>query len=373
MQNLKPFICLIAGILILIFGCSSCATKAISPKNEIKLHQSYSPEHSGVSIYKNTEKPKKCTGVMKESGNMIGNIARLKWMKCAKNMYRMKYIRAGMVEHFVKVENGTVHFWTGGEGEPLMMMHGFGTGSEFQLKEQVKPLGKKYFLILPDLMWFGESYSEKEDYSIDFQAETLEQLMDSMSIEKFHLMGLSLGGMVASVMAINNPNRVQKLVIVDSPVAPYLFTMDESLVIAERMSYSPVDALVPSSLDGVRFLMQFGYHKPPKAPNFVLKDALKYLRQNLKQRIGIAKYIEENAGNLFTNTGYNITQETLVLGAEYSFMPVEAGKRIAERIGKNATYKMVTDSAHQIMDDNPEEFNQFVLEFLQGTLKESSS
>ncbi len=362
----KPTILFVLIFCITTLTSIGCAETPVKPSNKANLKETAEYGRTNETMY-GPSKNSKHLNTMKARMSIFTNLARFRWMDSGRELYRMKFIRAGMVEHFVEVENGTIHFWTGGKGEPLVMLHGFGTSALFQYNKQVKSFAREYFLVIPDLLWFGESSSEKEDYSIDFLSQAIHQMLESQKIEQYNLVGLSLGGMVAAMLAINYPDHIKKLVIVDSTVAPYLLTDEETHQMLETIKYNAVDLLVPKTVDDVRFLMSFGYHKPPRVPSFILKDALRNLRVNFKQRIGTAKYIDDNSLNLFGNSGYNITQETLIIGAEYGLLPKEAGERTAHTIGNNASFKLVKNSAHHIPDDQPKEFNRIVLDFLKNS------
>ena len=124
---------------------------------------------------------------------------------------------ADMVEAKADLENGTVKYWHGGSGTPVLMIHGFGADAQYLWYDQVGAFTDDYQVITPDLVYFGGSTSDKNDFSIDFQVETVVQLMDHLKIDKLHCMGVSYGGLVAFKLANDYPDRVMKLVIVDSP------------------------------------------------------------------------------------------------------------------------------------------------------------
>ena len=110
---------------------------------------------------------------------------------------RRSFIRAGLQAHRAELDNGVVHCWRGGQGAPLILLHGFGASALWQWPNQVGRLSAHHDLLLPDLVYFGESSSDKGAYSVDFQAETMMQLLDAQGLERVHLMGLSYGGLVA--------------------------------------------------------------------------------------------------------------------------------------------------------------------------------
>ena len=298
------------------------------------------------------------------------SLATLRWFKLGCALYRLKFLRAGMTDHFITVENGRVHYWTGGSGDVLVMIHGFGVDAVLNWPNQVGPMAKKYFLVIPDLIWFGESASDTKDYTPDFQAQTIEQLLRSQDIEKFHLMGHSYGGLVSGLLAAKHSDRVQKLIIVDSPTIFDVVTEDEHQRTLNRLNVdNTVELLIPKSTADLRRILEMAYYKPPRIPGFVLKDVLQNYRRNVEQRTAMIDYLEDDWKDVF-HRGYQIEQKTLVVwGAHDALIPLEAGKRVVQTIGANAHSRVIQDSGHAPNLEKPKEFNQIVLDFLSEMTK----
>jgi len=99
-----------------------------------------------------------------------------------------------------------------GQGEPLIMIIGAGSaqsGWRFQIG-----LFKKYFRIITfDNRGVGKSDKPVGPYTMKMMADDTIGLMDHLKIEKAHVLGVSMGGMIAQELAINHPERVDKLVL----------------------------------------------------------------------------------------------------------------------------------------------------------------
>jgi pimeloyl-ACP methyl ester carboxylesterase len=99
-----------------------------------------------------------------------------------------------------------------GHGEPLVMIMGLGA-SRSGWSSQI-PFFKKHFRIVTyDNRGVGKSDKPKGPYSIRMMADDAVKLMDHLEFEKAHILGLSMGGMIAQELAINYPERVLKLVL----------------------------------------------------------------------------------------------------------------------------------------------------------------
>jgi pimeloyl-ACP methyl ester carboxylesterase len=102
-----------------------------------------------------------------------------------------------------------------GQGEPLIMIAGFSSeknGWWFQTKAF-----KKYYRIITfDNRGVGKSDKPTGPYTVKRMADDAIGLMDHLGIEKAHVLGISMGGMIAQELAINHPERVDKLVLVST-------------------------------------------------------------------------------------------------------------------------------------------------------------
>jgi len=272
-----------------------------------------------------------------------------------------------MTEHFAVLENGTVHYWRGGSGDPLVMIHGLGVDGVLNWPNQFGPLAKEYDLIVPDLLWFGESSSDKEDYSYHFQAQTIKRLLDALGIGRFHVMGHSLGGWIAATLAAELGNHVQKLIIVNSPAVPNVMTEEEERRHTDLTHPGGGNLFLPQTVAEARHLQNLGYHKPPShIPSFVFKDLIRHFNLRYKERAAVADYMDKNLGGPFLSQE-DITQETLIVWGQYDVLfPVELAERVVNALGTKAQLKIVPDAGHAPNLEKPKEFNQIVLDFLRS-------
>ncbi|CAF1710440.1 unnamed protein product [Brassica napus] len=125
---------------------------------------------------------------------------------------------AGLVPHTVETEPGTkVNFWlpknSGGKPEKpaVLLIHGFAGDGVMTWAFQARSLSKRYSVYIPDLLFFGGSYTDKPDRSPEFQAECMVKAMSILGVDKFVLVGFSCGGVVASKIAELYGNMVKAL------------------------------------------------------------------------------------------------------------------------------------------------------------------
>ena len=115
----------------------------------------------------------------------------------------------------IKVNGHDIHYYTAGHGEPLVVIHG-GMGDAKTWLDNVNMLADNYTLYVPDLPGFGESQLLDCDHNIPALTEFIKDFTDNLGLDKFNLMGHSIGGGVALNYALRFPGKVTKLVLVSS-------------------------------------------------------------------------------------------------------------------------------------------------------------
>lgn len=99
-----------------------------------------------------------------------------------------------------------------GQGEPLVLVHGFMGGSA-QWTAELAALGAHVDVIAPDLAGYGDAADRDAPASIAAHARSVLATLDTLGIQRFHLLGHSMGGMVVQEMVHQAPSRVQRLVL----------------------------------------------------------------------------------------------------------------------------------------------------------------
>ena len=116
---------------------------------------------------------------------------------------------------FAEIDGVRVHYQEKGTGTPLVLIHGF-TSSVFSWKDVFEPLSKDFRVIAVDLKGFGFSGKPDGDYTRRAQATLVAHLLDYLKIDNAWLCGNSMGDEVSLNFAVQNPQRVAGLVLIDS-------------------------------------------------------------------------------------------------------------------------------------------------------------
>ncbi len=115
----------------------------------------------------------------------------------------------------VRVNGINIYYRVQGKGEPLVLIMGLG-GECGDWLLQARAFKKYYRVVTFDNRGVGRSDKPGESYTVKTMADDTVGLMDHLGIDKAHILGVSLGGMIAQEVAINYPERVRKLILVST-------------------------------------------------------------------------------------------------------------------------------------------------------------
>jgi pimeloyl-ACP methyl ester carboxylesterase len=117
----------------------------------------------------------------------------------------------------IVTDRGLVHYETIGRGWPVVMLHGWLESWDHWLG-MMESLGRSYKAYALDFWGFGESGKQAGSFSVQDYIEMVDQFMDRLGIEQAPVIGHSMGGTVSLGIALDHPERVQKVAVVGSPI-----------------------------------------------------------------------------------------------------------------------------------------------------------
>src|SRR5215212_4384905 len=115
----------------------------------------------------------------------------------------------------IQLHGHPVTYRLAGEGPALLLLHGITSSSQTWAKV-LPALAEHHTVIAPDLVGHGESAKPRGDYSLGAYASGVRDLMAALGHDRATVVGHSLGGGIAMQMAYQFPQRVDRLVLVDS-------------------------------------------------------------------------------------------------------------------------------------------------------------
>ncbi len=170
----------------------------------------------------------------------------------------------------IVTDQGIVHYEAYGRGQPVILLHGW-LGSWGYWLKTMEALKNDYRCYALDFWGFGESGKERKSYQVSDFVNLVDQFMDRLGIDTAPIVGHSMGGTVAISLAVTKPSRVQRVIVVGSPV------VGESLNIFLRLSGKPWIASVvwqmPTALSfGIKAFSPFVVNDWPQWYSMITRD-----------------------------------------------------------------------------------------------------
>ena len=238
-----------------------------------------------------------------------------------------------------------------GAGPPLLLIQGLGY-ARWGWEPVVEPLARSFDVILFDNRGNGESDAPPGPYAVAELAADAAQVLDEAGVERAHVLGTSLGGMVAQELALAAPERVDKLVLVSTTPGG-----------AESF---PMPAATVALMTGGATLREFVENALAPAAEPELVERILRHREATAQSFD-AWSAQAAAGAAFDALDRvgRIQAPTLVLhGTEDAVVDSRNTALLGLRI-PNARVELVPGGGHLFFWNEPERFVQVVMEFLQ--------
>ena len=119
-------------------------------------------------------------------------------------------------DHYIRAGDINTRYWVlGNQGSPVILIHGLGASAEIWM-HNVEVLVTQHRVYVPDLVGFGRSDKPTVSYSPYYFTRFINDFINALNIERASLVGQSLGGGIALLYTLQFPDKVDKLVLVDS-------------------------------------------------------------------------------------------------------------------------------------------------------------
>jgi abhydrolase domain-containing protein 6 len=174
--------------------------------------------------------------------------------------------RSGLRSKRLVVGGRTFHYLEGGRGVPVVMLHGFGASSDHWVRMS-RSLVKRFRVVAPDLPGFGGTdASMAERFLVPMQAERVRAFLHELGIRRYHVVGNSMGGNVAGVLAHDHPDEVQSLTLLE-PLG-----IESRIPTAMDLQIQKGETpLVPSTAEEFDHIVELAFVKRPFIPRAVLR------------------------------------------------------------------------------------------------------
>lgn len=264
---------------------------------------------------------------------------------------------------FIDLDGHSTHYIEKGEGEPVILLHGFFYDS-FLWSDNIDALAERFKVYALDLWGFGYSTRERLDFGYKLFSRQLLSFMDSVGIERASLLGQSMGGGTSILFCVENRERVNKLLLVDPAGMPNPLPLTGRFFNLPRVG----EFLMGLNTITVRKknMSNFWIHDKNLITDSYFEDATRF--HKVKGTTEVLLTILR--GRFFDNLSDEIVRLAqmdvpvlIVWGREDRAVPLETGKRMHDVL-KGSRMEIIDDAGHVPNFERPDEFNRLAVSFL---------
>ena len=255
----------------------------------------------------------------------------------------------------ITIDQGIVHYEVYGRGKPVILLHGY-QGSWGLWQKTMGYLGQYYRTYALDFWGFGESGAKNKTYAVQDFVSLVNQFMEQLGIIRAPLVGHSMGGTVSLMVSMRFPERVQKVVVIGSPIA------GSSLFFFPRVfGYRPIGWVVYHNIwiykMFYRVLAPY-YSKDPNWADMMDRDISRTTLESFFASIGSLHRtdLRPNLDKIQSPVMGMYGDKDIVVDP-YQWKPLQEGV-------KTARIERFPNAGHFIMLDEPEPFANTLKNFL---------
>lgn len=246
-----------------------------------------------------------------------------------------------------------VFYFDHGSGSALLLIHGM-FGDYLDWEPVLAPLSKCHRVIALDLPGFGRSDKPARTYSEAFLVETLDHFLEFLRLRVVTVIGNSFGGLVSILYALHHPERVERLVLVDSGGFEE-YSETQKIFKQERFSTARLAALAPDDI-GTMFAPVFAKESENRQ-RYLRRQGSKLQMENYPAyAAAVASSIELAISRCTLEQLNQIGCPTLLLwGGEDKVLPVSQAEKALERLSQGKLV-VLPGCGHAPQLDCPEAF-----------------
>lgn len=262
------------------------------------------------------------------------------------------------VEHkTLKIDDYEIHYFVSGKenSDLIILLHpAFSDHRAFD--QQIDFFSKKYRVITIDLIGHGLSKAKKSKDKIDASLKHIEKILDIEGFDKAHLVGISMGSLIAQYFALEYPDKIKTL----TALGGHDINKENKEVAKAQRSYNfSLIFRAIFSMKAFRKMTAENICKSEKGQALFYETTGHYERKSFMVMQGLQNIIKDRK---------NIKPKypTLMLIGEFD---IELSKKMAKEWHleiENSKFFMIENAGHCANIDKPSEFNKIVMEFIEG-------
>ena len=258
----------------------------------------------------------------------------------------------------VTLNGARIHYERSGSGFPLLMIHA-GIADSRMWEPQVKPFAQQFDVVRPDLRGFGDSELPPEPYSM---LADLIALLDHLGIARAHVVGCSMGGTLAIDLAVEHPERVERLALIGSGVSGSILGAADAALFVDVEAAEKAGDIDALNRAEVRLWLDGPRRPEGSAPALVRELVLDMNGRSLQSNWDAAQsqHIDPPAITRLSE----ITAPTLVIVGDQDLPHAAANAELITSQVKGSRTVVIKDAAHLPSLERPDEVNRILLDFL---------
>jgi pimeloyl-ACP methyl ester carboxylesterase len=286
------------------------------------------------------------------------------------------WLRVDWREHLRQLDivGARVNYVELGEGPPLLLVHGL-SGAWQNWLETIPHFARTHRVIALDLPGFGSSPMPPWEISIPAYGRFVRDFCERVGIERCSLVGNSMGGFIATEVAISDPDRVDDLTLVSAAGITWARARREPAMMLARVGRAATPLLLRFQRSGITRprLRRQSWSGVVFDPNSLRKEML---WENLEPAVHSPGWMDA----MTSLVGYDIRHRLeeievptlIVWGRNDRVVPVPAALSYKKRIGENAELVIFDHCGHVPQIERPERFNRVLEDFLAAARPQAS-
>jgi len=267
----------------------------------------------------------------------------------------------------VKINGINIAFRREGSGQPILLIHGISSNS-FIWNDIISNLSNNYDLIAVDLLGCGQTDKANNiSYSIKSQALLLTQFINKLGLDKVHLIGHDVGGGIAQIMTVRNPELFYSLTMINTiaydywPVQP-IITMRTPII--RQIALSTLD------FGAYKLIIKRAFYYKEKVTKELMDQFWQQMnsRESRKVFLRFAKALNNKNLLEISDDLKKINFPVLIIRGDADvYLDKTPSLRLHENI-PTSTLKIISTAGHFAQIDEPDIIAEFVSDLISGNL-----
>ncbi|MFX1410729.1 MAG: alpha/beta fold hydrolase [Promethearchaeota archaeon] len=278
-----------------------------------------------------------------------------------------------MTELFAKVNGINICYKVLGDGDPVILVHGFGARKE-GFKCQVPALSKNFKVIAFDNRGAGKSERVDEPYTMETLGDDIRGLLDFLEIKKTHILGTSMGGLIVQQFVLQYPEYVDKLVLINTvPSSPDNVGLE--ILKKNRLEQLELIKVNPEKAfwDNAHIWFYHKYRKEIKANPKKNFFGIWSAEDEIRESTILMPTVRDIELQINAIKGFNtlerlneIKSPSLLLAASHDKVcPKNVMEEMHKRI-PNSVFRVIEKAGHESPKTRAPEVNKIIIEFLKN-------